>query len=79
MDLSSRFKFVQSLLRDRTYGKMTRAQEERMRAENRRREYMIEDQKKMVTQDKLLKYGRMCVFFIAHNICTECLGFVIDV
>ena len=79
MDLSSRFKFVQSLLRDRTYGKMTRAQEERMRAENRRREYMIEDQKKMVTQDKLLKYGRMCVFLIAHNICTECLGFVIDV
>ena len=67
MDLSSRFKFVQSLLRERTYGKMTRAQEERMRAENRRREYMIEDQKKMVTQDKLLKYERMCVFLIARN------------
>ena len=47
---------MQSLLRERTYGRMTRAQEERMRSENRRREYLMEDQKKMVSQDKILKY-----------------------
>ena len=34
---------------------MTRAQEERMRAENRRKEYQREDHMRLVAQDKLLR------------------------
>ena len=34
---------------------MTRASEEKMRAENRRKEYQRDDQMKLVAQDKILR------------------------
>ena len=34
---------------------MTRAQEERMRAENRRKEYQREDHMRLVAQDRVLR------------------------
>lgn len=36
-------------------GMLTRAQEERMRAENRKREYQREEHMKMVAQDRLMR------------------------
>ena len=36
-------------------GMLTRAQEEQMRADTRRKEYQLEDQMKLVAQDKLLR------------------------
>ena len=39
---------------------MTRAQEERMRAENRRREYQREDHKRLVAQDRMLRANLAC-------------------
>ena len=36
---------------------LTRAQEEKIRSDNRRREYEVEDRAKMIAQDRLLRYG----------------------
>ena len=43
----------QAMLR-RSY--LTRAQEERIRSDNRKREYEVEDRAKMIAQDRLLRY-----------------------
>ena len=39
---------------------MTRAQEERLRAENRRKEYEREDNKRLVAQDHMLRVNVAC-------------------
>lgn len=39
---------------------MTRAQEERMRAENRRKEYQREDNKKLVAQERMMRANVAC-------------------
>lgn len=39
---------------------MTRAQEERMRVENRRKEYQREDNKKLVAQERMMRANVAC-------------------
>lgn len=39
---------------------MTRAQEERMRAENRRKEYQREDNKRLVAQERMMRANVAC-------------------
>lgn len=39
---------------------MTRAQEERMRAENRRKEYQREDNKRLVSQERMMRANVAC-------------------
>ena len=51
-----RVAYTQAMLRRSTYGRMTRAEEERMRSDNRRREDCIDDHKRMLAQDKLMRY-----------------------
>lgn len=46
---------MQAMLRRSTYGRMTRSEEERMRSDNRKREDCIDEHKRMLSQDKLMR------------------------
>ena len=67
--------YMQAMLRRSTFGRMTRSEEERMRSDNRRREDAIDEHKRMLAQDKLMRCVNGNVEVPEHwhsSACVEC-------